>query len=405
MQCLKPAELRFVHEPLTRWLWQYLFPFQFTLGVLGNILNLCVLVSDETSNVASDLLAAVSFCDLAFLLVMLPHALSSYDKLAFNDNFRLFYLKSKQHIAAVANWMSASAIWLILAVSVERFLIIRSPLRSKLYWQRGKMVLVLSSIFFATGLLTLYHHFEYDCTLMEFCNGSQLIDFCYYAGEKHPRTFLKKELILPSAVKKVYMRVMTIFNAVLVVFAPIVLVILLNMLMMRELRFNDLSILETFRGSITRNQHRQRRRVTVTVIAIGLCFSLTQGPSAVMVIWELFAGYAHLGATFYAIFSITNSLVITGKTINFILFCLSSEHFRRKCFILLFRKFPKLSQSSLGQRLSVYTRSNSADVRGSLRTLRSYRRSSVQTLPPLRDQRESAHLRESLVATSSSLTQ
>ncbi|RCN33044.1 hypothetical protein ANCCAN_21145 [Ancylostoma caninum] len=315
-------------------------------------------------------LAAVSFCDLAFLLVMLPHALSSYDTLAFNDNFRFFYLKSKQHIAAVANWMSAAAIWLILAVSVERFLIIRSPLRSKLYWQRGKMVLVLSSIFFATGLLTLYHHFEYDCTLMEFCNGSQLIDFCYYAGEKHPRTFLKKELILPSEVKKVYMRVMTIFNAVLVVFAPILLVIVLNMLMIRELHYNDLSILETFRGSITRNQH---------------------GPSAVMVIWELFAGYAHLGATFYAIFSITNSLVVTGKTINFILFCLSSEHFRRKCFILLFRKFPQLSQSSIGQRLGAYTRSNSTDVRGSLRTLRSYRRSSV---PAIREQRESTHIRD-----------
>ncbi|PIO59412.1 hypothetical protein TELCIR_19125, partial [Teladorsagia circumcincta] len=55
-------------------------------------------------------LAAVSFCDLAFLLVMLPHALSSYDTLAFNDVFRFFYLRSKQHIAAVANWMSAAAI-------------------------------------------------------------------------------------------------------------------------------------------------------------------------------------------------------------------------------------------------------------------------------------------------------
>ncbi|VDM61606.1 unnamed protein product [Angiostrongylus costaricensis] len=253
---------------------------------------------------------------------MMPHALSSYDVLAFNDGFRFFYLKSKQHIAAIANWMSAAAIWLILAVSIERFLIIRSPLRSKLYWQRGKMVLALSSIFFATGLLTLYHHFEYDCTLMEFCNGSQLIDFCYYAGEKHPRTFLKKELvrqlqlvvlefmngkILPSAAKKLYMRIMTIFNAVLVVFAPILLVIVLNMLMIRELHFSDRSILE-IHGSITTNQHRQRRHVTITVIAIGLCFSLTQGPSAVMVIWELFAGYAHLGSTFYAIFRVAEGV-------------------------------------------------------------------------------------------------
>uniref|UniRef100_A0A1I7WUI6 Anoctamin n=1 Tax=Heterorhabditis bacteriophora TaxID=37862 RepID=A0A1I7WUI6_HETBA len=110
---------------------------------------------------------------------------------------------------------------------------------------------------------------------MEFCNGSQLIDFCYYAGEKHPRTFLKKELvskfddknlILPSEAKKVYMRVMTIFNAVLVVFAPIVLVIVLNMLMIRELRFNDLSLLEGFHGIISRNQHYRSSPVTSEIM-------------------------------------------------------------------------------------------------------------------------------------------
>ncbi|PIO61392.1 hypothetical protein TELCIR_17086, partial [Teladorsagia circumcincta] len=131
------------------WLWQYLFPLQFTLGVLGNVLNLCVLASDETSNVASDLADSSSF------------------RGALLDNS--------------------------FALTFETLLAARED-----------------------GLLTLYHHFEYDCTLMEFCNGSQLIDFCYYAGEKHPRTFLKKELILPSEVKKVYMRVMTIFNALLV---------------------------------------------------------------------------------------------------------------------------------------------------------------------------------------------
>ncbi|CAI4227185.1 unnamed protein product [Auanema sp. JU1783] len=111
MTCLKHAELRFVRDPLSRFLWRYLFPVQFTLGVLGNLLNLGVLASDEVQNVASDMLAAVSFCDLAFLLSMSPHSLSSFDTLAYNYNFRYFYLKSKQHIAAVANWMSAAAIW------------------------------------------------------------------------------------------------------------------------------------------------------------------------------------------------------------------------------------------------------------------------------------------------------
>ncbi|CAI4227103.1 unnamed protein product [Auanema sp. JU1783] len=248
------------------------------------------------------------------------------------------------------------------------------------------MVLVLSSIFFATGLLTVYHHFEYDCEIMTFCNGTQLYDFCYYAGDQHPRTYKKIDIIFPSPVKKFYMRVSTIFNAVLVVFIPILVVILLNILMIRELRNSDSSLAEweaVRGGPINRNQHRQRQKVTVTVIAIGLCFSLTQGPSAVMVIWELLEGYGHLGVTFYSVFSITNSLVVTGKTINFILFCLSSEYFRRKCFVMMLKKFPRLSQSIFGKRLSEFAFNSSADTRGSLRTLRSRRGSNA----PIRENR------------------
>ena len=42
---------------------------------------------------------------------MLPHALSSFETLAVNYTFRNYYIKSRQHIVAVANWMSAAAIW------------------------------------------------------------------------------------------------------------------------------------------------------------------------------------------------------------------------------------------------------------------------------------------------------
>lgn len=99
-------------------------------------------------------------------------------------------------------------------------------------------------------------------------------------------------------------------------------------------------------------------------------------------------------------FSITNSLVVTGKTINFILFCLSSEHFRRKCFVVIYKKFPKvwrnskyqnifktfqLSQSSFGKRFLDHQRSNSCDRSSSLRTVRSRRGSANTIAGPTRD--------------------
>lgn len=42
----------------------------------------------------------------------------------------------------------------------------------------------------------------------------------------------------------------------------------------------------------------------------------------------------------YRFCSLTNCLVIMGKTTNFLLFCLSSAHFRGKCLSVIFRKFP-----------------------------------------------------------------
>uniref|UniRef100_A0A915A9M6 G-protein coupled receptors family 1 profile domain-containing protein n=1 Tax=Parascaris univalens TaxID=6257 RepID=A0A915A9M6_PARUN len=139
------------------------------------------------------------------------------------------------------------------------------------------------------------------------------------------------------------------------VFIPIMVVVLLNVLLIRQLQTNNRrNVLQGERSvnhRIPNTYMRQKRRVTITVVAIALCFSLTQGPSAIMVLWELVGGYTQQSAHFYTIFSITNCLVVSGKTINFILFCVSSIHFRDKCFTLLFRKFPTLSQTSLGTRI------------------------------------------------------
>ncbi|GMS90721.1 hypothetical protein PENTCL1PPCAC_12896 [Pristionchus entomophagus] len=61
-------------------------------------------------------------------------------------------------------------------------------------------------------------------------------------------------------------------------------------------------------------------RVTVTVITIALCFTLTQGPSAVLVLMELTIGFRGCRRQLYDLISLANCLVVTGKTTNFLLF-------------------------------------------------------------------------------------
>lgn len=67
--------------------------------------------------------------------------------------------------------------------------------------------------------------------------------------------------------------------------------------------------------------------MTVTVVAIVTCFTLTQLPSAMLFLYEKFISDAKTEA-FATVSCITNFLVLTGKMLNVVLFCLTSVTFR-----------------------------------------------------------------------------
>lgn len=72
-------------------------------------------------------------------------------------------------------------------------------------------------------------------------------------------------------------------------------------------------------------QFQAEHRVTVTVCAIVTCFTITQGPSAIVLSLSFFSGhkppFVNSNALWYHANCLTSFLVIIGKTLNFILFC------------------------------------------------------------------------------------
>ncbi|VDN38966.1 unnamed protein product [Gongylonema pulchrum] len=120
---------------------------------------------------------------------------------------------------------------LILAVSIERFLVIKSPLRSRIYWKTRSKILLIGGIFLTTGILTFYHHFAYDCQIFYMCSGRQLAHACYSAAvEAHPTSWMDGTVVQNSFPKRLYIQISTISNAVMVVFMPMMGIIVLNIM-------------------------------------------------------------------------------------------------------------------------------------------------------------------------------
>uniref|UniRef100_A0AC35F7P0 G-protein coupled receptors family 1 profile domain-containing protein n=1 Tax=Panagrolaimus sp. PS1159 TaxID=55785 RepID=A0AC35F7P0_9BILA len=324
--CLPDKILRLQGSELENFFYTVLFPPLCVIGVIGNCLNLLVLLSSENrrrnsaGQRSSGLLVALAFCDILFLLLMVPHSLANFDNFGLNFTFRLYYLPLKVHLLSLANWCSAVTIWLIIAICTERLLGIRSLLRATGQWAFFTTTHLIIAIVFISGALTFYNHFSYHCVL---CNHSQIISKCFdVVQEAWPGN---RTNFTPNAVR-IYVRWSIILNVMLVIVLPIVTMVALNIALLFVVRkqsflvYNRLnadlcsvsngvnsrrrasgSIDKTAEGPTIQNnlfrrsidqtmQFQAEHRVTVTVCAIVTCFTITQGPSAIMLSINFFFG-------------------------------------------------------------------------------------------------------------------
>lgn len=85
----------------------YLFPVQFSIGTIGNLINLIVLLNRKTRTRTNLLLACISFSDLAFLCFMAPVNYQEMIGFAYKTCIH-------NHLVMAANWMATASVWLVI---------------------------------------------------------------------------------------------------------------------------------------------------------------------------------------------------------------------------------------------------------------------------------------------------
>nr|CDJ81385.1 7TM GPCR domain containing protein [Haemonchus contortus] len=335
--CLTEPQQMMNGTPLEYNLQRYVFPAIAVFGILGNVLNLTVLLNRNMRSRANTFLATLAFADIIFLSLLFPNILANYSFFTFNYYFRYFYFHTKVHLISMANWCSAVAIWCVIAVCGDRLVGIRNPLYARASWSWWKLPAVIVCIVAVAGGLTFYQHFEYFCLVRSYCNETQLYSRCLPVYSE--TWFGNRENPFSPTFRQVISFCVLIY-ALAMIILPIVLLTILNMMLLCALRQRQKNLLVSADSCERRNNegqlHKTENRVTLTVTFIVTMFTLTNGPSAFMHLIR--TAYNLRQQELYDLTMICSTLVICGKASNFILFCLGSRHFRLRLISLTQRK-------------------------------------------------------------------
>ncbi|GMT18767.1 hypothetical protein PFISCL1PPCAC_10064, partial [Pristionchus fissidentatus] len=321
--CLTDEQLRLSASPFESFVIGKIVPLLIVFGISGNVVNLSVLLDGNMRTRSNTLLANLAVTDIFFLLFMIPHCMAHYGWFAHSYFFRLLYISNKMHLIAMLNWASACAIWLVLAVSLERLVAIKWPLRSRdrpILMKSSRLVLL---IFFLTGLLTFYNHFSYHCPTKVFCKGSQPHAICVHSDSN---TWIRPNQSNPNPQWiRLIVRWSPLVNAILVVFLPILLVCISNAMLILTIKRRNCRHVPLLKETAEMaSQLKTEQRVARTVILIVTSFTITQGPSAVLNVAAAFHPVSVVSLT------LTTFFVILGKALTFVLFCTSSSSFRQR---------------------------------------------------------------------------
>ncbi|GMT23112.1 hypothetical protein PFISCL1PPCAC_14409, partial [Pristionchus fissidentatus] len=274
------------------------------------------------------LLACLAICDCCVFLSMILDSIITYEKFYVLSSVRIFFYEYREYSAFLSNWFAAASVWFVLAICIDRLLIVRYPFRSLSNHQDRQVLVIALVIMFLTCIFSQVNRFTNVCFWIESCFNTQIRGFCFHSAMDYSQNHV------PHWLRKIVPKWM-IFNSFAVVIIPIAIVIIINVWLIRIVKsINHQDLLRDSTTIRARRSDEQERSMTRAIVAIVTCFSVTQGPSGLLYLainLYTVTGTAMpqlLQRILGSLLVLTNMLVLTGKMLNFVLFCLTSATFR-----------------------------------------------------------------------------
>ncbi|XP_013415590.1 C5a anaphylatoxin chemotactic receptor 1 [Lingula anatina] len=297
-------------------IWKCVPPMLLVIGITGNVLSLLVMRGKSLRpSSASIYLRYLAIADTSTLVLgVFPvwiRALTTVDVTALHPwtcKLHVYFLYSA----------GDCAVWVIVAVTVDRFLSVTFPFKAKL-WCTKRRALISCVVITFVALLVKNSHllwtrgFQYDAT-GAVC-GVARKEFAFF------------ETVIRSWI-----------GFILYAFIPILSIIILNSLIAFGLHKAQHQRQNLFGSSSSQavTETANFRSSTYMLLALSLAFVVLVTPSiTVLLLSPYWVVTPHDRALEELLQAITDSLVYTNHSINFFLYCLTGKGFRREFFLLI----------------------------------------------------------------------
>ncbi|XP_060066209.1 thyrotropin-releasing hormone receptor-like [Ylistrum balloti] len=306
----------------------YMPPVILFLGTVGNVMSFLILRHKTMNRMSTNtFLAALSVADSFVLLIgLFRNWLGEITQIDLQTESRLLC----KLITVLGYSTSQYSVWLIVAVTVERYIVVCHPLRASYFCNipRARKVVCLLALLF----LTINIHLLWTVDLNEEIYNDHVVYKCEGALS-HGRL-----------VNDIWPWI----DALLYSFSPTLIIVMLNIMIIRQVIKATYGRDELQNGSLMKSESRRctkdgNTKLTVMLLTISFTFLITTIPMNIVMIvtrvWqEDFKYDAALLAKCWLVRTIAELLMYLNHSINFFLYCATGQKFRNIVFRMVCRR-------------------------------------------------------------------
>ncbi|CAH8620841.1 unnamed protein product [Schistosoma margrebowiei] len=217
-----------------------LTPLLCLIGFISNIINIIILTREWMSSSTNIYLTAVSICDLLYLLFTYLFSLWLYPSI----KQLTIYAYSITYIHGTANLFSNITTWLTVSFTLERYIVISSPILGKRYCTKQRARYVIIIIFIICFLITLpdylkktikYNHTTYNTTHNSSNHHNQLINNSTNITINNNHNHYNQYLVVDTQINIILIKIgYDYINQIIFIILPMILLIIFNSLLIRS---------------------------------------------------------------------------------------------------------------------------------------------------------------------------